>query len=130
MRRWIALFLIVLLPLRAWAGAAMPVQPEGAYSATSAIAVAETDHPCHGHMGNPALQADVAIDHTAPAGQDTDKGHALHAACTACDVCHTVAIDMPLPVWSHAGESQAVSVTSTVRFFSSDLRRDRKPPIV
>lgn len=86
------------------------------------------DHPCHGHVADDGRLTRNGTAETADPASST--GHVMHATCSACDVCHTVAIDMLVPTLLQPIGSQTVSMLRTERFFSSELRRDRKPPIV
>lgn len=119
MRRWFVIFLIVLLPWRAWAGDAMtlnvPTTP------TSAA-----------HCADHAVQATMPSVAPAPlAEHGSDHASASDAAPHAvCDICNgpamtssppSLEVQQPLP--------SSRQSTDPVRFASALPRAGHKPPI-
>lgn len=115
MRRWFVVFLIVLLPWRAWAADAMT------------MAVPETPASA-AHCADHAMQAVAAVtssDHDRDqAGADASVAHA------ACDICNgPLLAPSPLLPAVQAPLPQARQSTGPVRFASALLHVGRKPPI-
>jgi hypothetical protein len=119
--------LLALLPLRGWATSDMQVSMAlgtltGAAVAASAVQAApEAQHeaaaPCHGNAAAAGVEA-------AP---ETSSGS--HAACSLCDLCHSVAMATSepqlsaLPVATH----QRLSLVSTDTGHLLIARLDRPP---
>jgi hypothetical protein len=109
MRRWFVIFLIVLLPWRAWAGDAMTL----AMTAPGEHAAAAASPHCADH---PSATDLADADDPAP-----------HAVCDICNgpalatAAFTALGPEPLP--------QALEATGPVRFVSALPRAGRKPPI-
>jgi len=112
MRRWLLIFMILLLPLRGWVGAAMAAQMVQQPTAASASA---TDGHAHGHAREGA-DAPVHDHGQAPgAAHECDHGPAHESAaggaaqpttdhgdcptCASCQICSTVALSAG--VWPH-----------------------------
>lgn len=124
MRHLLLALLIALLPLRGLVGDAMAMQmlaPAG-----HAMDGAEAAAPAHGHDDLPTQAADDAgpcPGHMAQAPDDAAPTHAGTAecgTCTACQICHTVALavrDVPeaalavAPSPPRAGGERFASVT-------------------
>jgi hypothetical protein len=68
MRRWLLLFLVVLMPLRAWAGDAMSLQMAGSQIA-QVVSAMPADCPMHADASSEA------------------EGQLAGLACNACDLC-------------------------------------------
>lgn len=133
MRAWVLILMMVLLPLRGWAGSAMAID-HGPAPATHAAAVSLLPvAPCHGkvEMGD--------VVHSA---HSTHSAHAKHAAqadltgteqggaatCGLCDVCHSpllapVAVVSPLP-----HPTPVVHAGTLEHFASASARLQLKPP--
>lgn len=133
MRHFIFALMIVLLPLRGWAGDAMATQMASATVATESVAV-------HAHiMGSTATidpKSQVMPDcHETVSGQPDSGKSASHktgndhcGACLACQACHTVAL---LPALL---EVPTVLVSPQLRpartaFTSAAAALGQKPPI-
>ncbi|MGM9425389.1 DUF2946 family protein [Hydrogenophaga sp. MI9] len=118
MRRWFVLFLIVLLPWRAWAGDAMTLTAPAA-PAAPATAVAH----CADHAMQAAPQS-LADHDNDPAQADGAVPHAV------CDICNGPALAAAplLPVAQHPLPPARQS-TGPVRFASALPRAGHKPPI-
>ncbi len=151
MRTLLLALMIVLLPIRGWLGDAMAV--EMARHAMPAIAsaaapvsesVAAGAH-CHeatmgagDDMPGMASMTDMAMDHVAAHDVADDRGNPQNHAdtghqgcgtCTACQVCHTVALSgLPATAISHAAP-QAPPAFHTARFASAEPVPGLKPPI-
>ena len=87
MRRLVLLCLIVLLPLRAWAGDWMGLQM-ALDSPAAEVAAMPADCPMH-----------------AQAGEQAAPAHADGSACSACDLC------IPMAAWA----AQPVTVSAGAR---------------
>lgn len=126
MRRWLVLFLVLLLPLRGLVGEAM---------AGEMLAQASQAHaqPAHGHHG-----AAVAHD-CAPHGADHAGGS--HAAtpdvatapgdcptCSACQVCSSVAVIPSAHTPASERLSQAPPAAVPLAFHSAESAHAFKPP--
>ena len=120
MRRWLLLFMVLLLPLRGWVGEAMAgqmLQQHGALISAAAGDPASSAHAhAHAHASGPAHASghDQAhdCDHApghAPAPGDASgpaSGHADCPTCASCQVCSSVALFtlawLPTPIaYSH-----------------------------
>lgn len=137
MRRWLLLALIVLLPLRSWAGDAMASDMLVRHLAMAASAATlhmqrEAGQPPHEHT---AVAPDCASHHLqapsdfAQASADparlTDFGCATCASCQACSAAALEFTPLALPLISFA---QATPVSPPWRFASADARQGDKPP--
>ncbi len=125
-RRLLFVLLMLLLPLRAWAGDAMAVSMLAPPPATPA-AVAVAQAPCPGHAAEAGDSRHGSPSGSLAAG-DEDTIH-LHGACDACEVCHG-----PVMARSAAFEpAPAVRglppASPAERFASSVPDRRIKPPI-
>jgi hypothetical protein len=145
-RHFIFALLIALLPLRGWVGDVMATQ-----MATNMAAHA-VHHADESHGSSHAAQASVeAAQHTmtadctehgaaAPADvvvdahDQPDAGMPTHAAgdcpsCSACQVCHTVALS-PQPFSQAASALPAATpVMAASHFASAEAAPGQKPPI-
>ena len=143
MRHWLLIFMIVLLPMRAWAGVGMAMQtmehqqiaPEtvanysintgtsGAFHAqNSAKAPLQTQPDCHGHTA-----ADV--DHTNATVKSAGNLVDCASICGVCQVCHSVALASEWPVYINSAPS-SISVGPALQIFTSAERAlSLKPPI-
>jgi DUF2946 family protein len=92
MRRWLAIFLLLVLPLQfTWAAAATYCQHEDA-----ATRGGHFGHHQHQHKGS-AVKAVHAQDHKSP------DGHAKLVVDDDCGYCHLLAtkpVVMQVPVWA------------------------------
>jgi hypothetical protein len=113
-RRCLLLALLVLLPLRGWAGMVMATEmatalPMSSVAPVQALPVdqATVAEECHGgHGATPAVNDHRApIDHglheTMAHDAAQDPSHTQHdsspcASCVYCQICHTVALAPPL----------------------------------
>jgi len=145
MRSLVILVMMVLLPLRMWAGDAMALSmsPAAAASASAAAAPAWTHAtaptpgvplaamPCHGdgasahlsHAGTTASLADPGTAHGEAHASESAHCHAL------CDVCNGPAMAVPVRLFAPDAESPRLTPPTRERFASQPLRRDVRPPI-
>jgi hypothetical protein len=146
MRTLLLALMIALLPIRGWLGDAMAVEmalhamPAAAAAATVSMASAATEAHCQDAME--AMDADDGMGmQMAMSGHPTQdpQDHATHdgggadhqgcGTCTACQVCHTVALGgMPL-VDTMRLAPQAPPAAHTERFASAEPAQGLKPPI-
>ena len=114
MRKWQIWILLVLLPLRLWAGTVMPL-PLPTQDSTSALATSATpaaEYPGHRPAATPGQTSQH--EHSQPSSHALDTPQAHHdegsmgagschegPSCMACSVCHMTAV-MPgiVPNWS------------------------------
>ena len=134
MRRWILLALIVLMPLRAWAGAQMTghefaidsiaphaesARAEAHFDAQSGVA----DLPCHGHADaqhSPGTDSTHANDVTS-----APPGH----ACNTCQVCHSSALTHEAAPQSATQRPVVPPCAGDVHFATLPVAPGFKPPI-
>lgn len=141
MRTLLLALMIALLPIRGWLGDAMAVEmvrhSMPAASSVSMAAATATEAHCHEamevgdgmdmaqHMG--MSMADAAGSHHDGGHNSTD--HQGCGTCTACQVCHTVALGgMPLIDIVHSAP-QAPPAAHASRFASAEPAQGLKPPI-
>lgn len=140
MRRWLILVLIILMPIRAWAGDVMAVEKAGSALAGAPASSAEMGRAhgvqatstgtdahadCHGHAG-------LAGDLDETAGQA--PGAAEHEAstckvCSACQICHTLALTADLVESAATAARFGLMPARSMHFVSASLARGFKPPI-
>jgi len=135
MRTLLLALMIALLPIRGWLGDAMAVEmvrhslPAASLVAETSAASMTADAHCH-----EAMDTDSGMDTMAHhAGSHDDNGGADHqgcGTCTACQVCHTVALGggMPLVDTVHSAP-QAPPAARAARFASAEPAPGLKPPI-
>ena len=118
MRVLTLVLLMLLLPLRAWAGDAMALSElRGHGPATVQVSAAADQHAGHDHSAG----------HVAPvAAADADQDCPSHVAC---DVCNGPVLS--LPVWQAHGATvvHRPRVPSATDFASLVPQRHHKPPI-
>lgn len=121
MRPLVLVLLMLLLPLRAWAGDAMAFSMLQESPAQAAAMAMPGDHGDHDHHGMNVGHA--GHDDPAPQAGDDCPSH------VACDVCNGPVLS--LPIW-HAEGSVArhhPPVSPTTDFASLVPPRHHKPPI-
>jgi len=122
MRRWLVLLMVVMLPLRGWAGDLMSVQMATMNAAADTVAAMPADCPMH-----IASHAEAqASDATEPTPAHTGSGM---QSCSSCELC------IPLAKLA-CGSLEAVSfavheqpLMPSVDFASASLAPVVKPPI-
>lgn len=118
MRRWFVIFLIVLLPWRAWAADAMTLSMSGAGDHPASAAVPH----CPDHL--PAV-ADLANDNDGPS-----EGTGETTPHSVCDICNGPALTASVPVVLAEGfQPQTCRASGPVHFVSASPHPGRKPPI-
>lgn len=140
MRTLLLALMIALLPIRGWLGDAMAVEMvRHSMPATSSVSVTVAAAAAEAHC-HEATQASDGMDMALhmgmadPAGSHDDGSHngTDHqgcGTCTACQVCHTVALGgMPLIDIVHSAP-QAPPAAHAARFASAEPAPGLKPPI-
>lgn len=134
MRYLVVLLMIVLLPLRGWAGDSMATQmassqiaiESGAAHAHETRATANFDHQnqvkpdCHEVMSGQVDSGEIASN-------TADSSHC--GTCQACQACHTVAL-LPVALDVAAGLNSPHLRPTSRAFTSAAAALGQKPPIV
>lgn len=142
MRTLLLALMIALLPIRGWLGDAMAVEM-AKHSLPEAVSVAgaATEAHCHeameaGDHSGMAMQMSAGTDMPDPLAHATHDTHddagADHqgcGTCTACQVCHTVALGGMPRVDTVHGAPQAPPAAHASRFASAEPAQGLKPPI-
>ena len=144
MRHLVLALMIVLLPLRGWAGDAMATQ-----MASNAIAMESGAARAHEMVAGATfysqkehVEASHAVPHAVPdchelpAAQPTGQGEAETVAasdhcgtCQACQACHTVALSPAALAVTASLTSPQLRPTRTAAFTSAAAALGQKPPI-
>ena len=124
MRRLFIALMIVLLPVRGWLGDAMAMEmtQHALHAGTAATAMAAHDAhgavpDCHGAAAESPAEAPAAASHD---GCGT---------CTACQVCHTVALADVFPSQPARGAPHVLVPAPATGFISAEPAPGFKPPI-
>ena len=145
MRTLLLALMIALLPIRGWLGDAMAVEM-AKHSLPEAVSVASaaTEAHCHeameaGDHRGMAMQMSAGTDMPDPLAHATHDTHESHddagadhqgcGTCTACQVCHTVALGGMPQVDTVHGAPQAPPAAHASRFASAEPAQGLKPPI-
>ena len=154
MRHLVLALLIVLLPLRGWAGDAMATQMAGAAIATESgaasaheiKATASLDHSkevfeevraipdCHEQMSH-HTDADKGADKRADKGADKSASsehcgtYQVSQVCQACQACHTVALSSSPLLVAVSFTSPQLRPAHAAAFTSAAAALGQKPPI-
>lgn len=120
MRYLIVALMILLLPLRGWAGDAM---------ATHMAATAGSSQTGSTLTHEKSASADCAGHHGS--GQtDTDNAKSVNGeTCQACQACHTVALSSSSAVDSVLFVAPSPPLVTAAQFTSADTALGQKPPI-
>lgn len=122
MRILLLAFMIALLPLRSWVGDAMAMAPVAHASASPQVEVAPpTTTDCHEHSHGPA-QSPTAAHHDEAHGQDCGN-------CSACQICHSVALAPALPSFAPATLPALPPASVSRQLASAERAPGFKPPI-
>ena len=129
MRRWLLVFLVLLLPLRGWVGEAMAGQVLHERKAQVQLADAAAVHAQraaqnHHHDGEGAPHA----HHGLVAPGDAATAHGDCGTCASCQVCSSVALSPSVPVIAAGGFSQPRPETPQRAYTSADAVLAFKPP--
>lgn len=138
MRTLLLALMIALLPIRGWLGDAMAVEMVR-HSLPAASLVAQEASPasvavdahCHEAMeaADSGDMSTMAHHHDDGNGSDHGTDHQGCGTCTACQVCHTVALGgTPLIDIVHSAP-QAPPAAHAARFASAEPVPGLKPPI-
>ena len=135
MRRIFLLIMILLLPLRGWAGSVMAVEMSAQHLASASLVVSNLDTLGLGAT----VQAATTLrnntdcpDHAAatqPAGDVLADSSNHCNTCVACQICHTVALTGVTPLNLAPVGAGSPIATANTRFASAVLRTGFKPPI-
>jgi hypothetical protein len=140
MRRFLALFMVLLLAARGLLGDAMAVgltAPHGAPRTEPAVAVAalaadvHASHDRHaGHSQHEDAQTNQAAGHF-NADADSSQDCASHSghSCSACGICHSALANPALPAPPGLVPAAGLNATAHTRFASAAPAQVAKPPI-
>ena len=145
MRYLVLLVMIVLLPLRGWAGDSMATQmamPKAITLSVSQIAIEsgaakahknwatntfehqkQNKPDCHENTAGPST-----IEVTASHGADSNHGGNFQGNCQACQACHTAAL-LPALLEISANSSSPQMRATHPTFTSAAAALGQKPPI-
>lgn len=116
-------FMIALLPLRSWVGDAMAM---GLGSHAMTAAQAEVMPPaaadCHDHSGHAPVLDHLAAQHSEAHDQDC-------GSCSACQICHSVALASALPSYTPSPLPDVPPASATRQLASAERAPGYKPPI-
>jgi hypothetical protein len=136
MRHLVLALMIVLLPLRGWAGDVMAVEVASMAVATKigAAHAHETGATASFEHQNQAFEATQAMPdcHEQLAGHpesDQTAGSDHCGTCQACQVCHTVALSPSSLVVTASFASPDLRPVSAAAFTSASTALGQKPPI-
>ena len=128
MRRWLLVFLVLLLPLRGWVGEAMAGQMQ---EQRLAVAMAQQEHGAghEHHAGGHHADVEAAAmpgdaHHEAATSAD---GHGC-GTCASCQACSSFALSPSLPVIPAAGFSQPLPQSPQRAYTSVAPDLAFKPP--
>lgn len=137
MRRLFVALMILMLPLRGWIGDVMAMELlQPALQAVHTHAPAAAEASPHAHHGDGHAMHDAHAGHghgahgAAPGTADGHAGHgSSHLACTACQVCHSIAMAEAAPALGGEALPHAAPQAALPHFASADARRLAEPPI-
>jgi cytochrome c553 len=118
MRTFLIALMIALLPLRGWVGDVMAEQ-----MALPSMKVAAPVGAPHAHCAMHDASAD-----TTQAQDGSAQQH--HEACSACQACHTLALEAVLSTVTLPAPVHIVTPFLAFTFASADRALSVKPPIV
>ncbi len=123
MRALFLALLIAVLPLRSWLGDVMALEriapvPTAQSEQVTAHGDAHAAGDCHGAMGHPDAGA-----------ADASPGDGDCHGCTACQICHSVALGVAPPPAITAVRPTLAPPTSLPRYVSAERAPGFKPPI-
>lgn len=120
MRHLVLALMILLLPLRGWAGDAMATHmaSEAVTIEAGAAGTHEMSAPtdCQGHSAS--KQADSSV-----------PTNASGETCQACQACHTVALSSSTAIDSVLFEAPSLPLVTVAQYTSADTALGQKPPI-
>ncbi len=138
MRRLLLIVMILLLPLRAWAGDTMATQMANlagkvgvvtiemvAADARIQMATADSDH--HHQAQSKCHEASDVAAHSSTAGETSQSNPCQ--TCVACQVCHTLALSPTANGVSMPFAQPALRPEARASFTSANAALGQKPPI-
>lgn len=141
MRTLLLAIMIVLLPVRGWLGDAMaiemvrhslPAAMAMASQEAAPMATAAAEAHCHEAMdaGGSGMSMDMSSHGSSHDGSSSDHSdHQGCGTCTACQVCHTVALG-GLPLADTVNDVPRMQpMAHAARFVSAEPVSGLKPPI-
>jgi hypothetical protein len=114
MRAFVIVLMIALLPLRAWLGDAMAQE----------LALPQLVAAAH----SSSLHADCAL-HSEQAAPQADEATDQPGGCSACQLCHSVAMESAPLVLAVLALPRAVLAVAASDFASAERALSVKPPI-
>lgn len=140
MRRFVLILMLVLLPLRGWAGSVMAVEMsaqnfnainlEAEYDySTRASGHFDEESAAQSHAGCPG-HAEMALGASShsPDGQETTaNGHC--GSCGVCQICHSFALANTVALAPALLPSPSFFAATGFSFASASLASSLKPPI-
>ena len=134
MRRFLSLFMMLLLALRGLAGDAMAIESPTAHAPAYAVAaaVSAATHSAHAmdsdqHAHHGADQASAQAAHCGAADTDDCSAHDKH--CTTCGLCHTAMGQAQSAVFAGPVPASRKAPYGADRFASVAPAAQIKPPI-
>lgn len=139
MRHFFVALMIVLLPLRGWAGDVMATQMAAPALAQQVAQIAgtsthnhESGTPSHTHSdlvqaGAATLAPDCAGHAGSGHSSPTDNSHCQ--SCVACQACHTLGLAVPSIVSTEPASAAEKPQLVVSRFTSAERALGLKPPI-
>lgn len=124
MSRWLLLVMIVLLPLRGWAGDAMAAEMSARQVQNAAVAVASQGQAPHHEAAHDDCAGHALDPQAGPAAQDADC-----PTCAMCQACSALALVSFAADTGAAAPGQQHPSGAFARFASADEARGFKPPI-
>lgn len=134
MRRWLLVFLVLLLPVRGWVGEAMAGQMLQERVAQVQMAQAHGGHQQLHHVdqahhdGSAAGTPHAHHGLVASAPADTGSAHGDCGTCAACQVCSSVALSPSVPTIPAGAFSQPRPQAIQRSFTSAEALHAFKPP--
>lgn len=125
MRCLVVVLMILLLPLRGWAGDAMATQM--ATHVTSPAVGIEAGAARTHDMG---ASSDCAGHQASKQADSSDAKSANGETCQACQACHTVALSSSTAIDSVLFQAPSPPLVTAAQFTSADTALGQKPPIV
>ena len=134
MRRFLSLFMMLLLALRGLAGDAMAIESPTAHAPAHAVAaaVAAATHSTHvmdsdQHAHHGADQANAQAAHCGTANSDDCSAH--DKQCTTCGLCHTAMDQAHSATFAGPAPASSQAPHGADRFASIAPAAQIKPPI-
>lgn len=120
MRFFVLALLIVLLPLRGWAGDAMATHM--ASTVVSSEATADRTHET-------SAARDCASHSASKQADSSEPKSASDETCQACQACHTLALSSSTAIDGVLFEAPLPPLVTAAQFTSADTALGQKPPI-